>query len=205
MKRSILNVVLFTVLMSLWGCIGTTDDPTKWSDKKIDDWFTGGKWHSGWSVLPDVSVNKKEFAVAYFKNKERWDKAFSFLKDNDLSKLELKKYDIDGDNLYATISEYITKDRENTKFEAHRKYMDIQYVVAGSEVMDLSSSSKIKEVLVPYDAEKDIEFYSVGESSELQATPDKFFIFLPTNLHRPGLKSGENANVRKIVVKVKID
>ena len=58
------------------------------------------------SIAPDASINKREFAVSYFKNKERWEKAFKFLKNSDLSKLEPKRYDIDGDNLYATISEY---------------------------------------------------------------------------------------------------
>ncbi|MFA5820146.1 MAG: YhcH/YjgK/YiaL family protein, partial [Bacteroidales bacterium] len=38
-----------------------------------------------------------------------------------------------------------------------------------------------------------------------KATPDKFFIFFPSDAHRPGLKVGENSQVRKVVVKVKVD
>ena len=49
--------------------------------------LTKHEWLNGWNVTPDASINKKEFAVYYFKNKERWDKAFAFLKDNDLTKL----------------------------------------------------------------------------------------------------------------------
>ena len=60
-----------------------------------------------------------------------------FLKNNDLTKLEPKRYDIDGDKLYAIFSEDMTKNEEDTKFEAHRKYIDIQHVIIGAEQMSI--------------------------------------------------------------------
>ena len=202
------NLFLKTmVLISFFALIGSksVSDPATWSNKRIDKWFAKNEWLNGWTVTPDASINRREFAVSYFKNKDRWDKAFKFLKSSDLSKLELKRIDIDGDNLFATVSEYISKNEEIAKFEAHRKYIDIQYVISGKEVMNITPMTTVKEVLTPYDATKDIEFVAVNKVVSFKAASDKFFIFFPGDAHRPGLKDGVNSPVRKIVVKVKVD
>ena len=204
MKKLIVFIMLLTSFLGFNGC-KFFNDPSTWSSRKVDKWFEKHEWLNGWTVSPDASINRKEFAVSYFKNKERWDRAFAFLKNNDLSKLEIKRYDTDGDNLYATISEYITKNEGDARFEAHRKYMDIQYVISGAEQISVTPLSMKKELLVPYDAAKDVEFMTVTRAESNEATPDKFFIFFPTDIHRPSVKTGENKNVRKVVVKVKID
>ena len=204
MKILILSIM---VLISFFGLLGSKSDsdPATWSNKKIDKWFSKNEWIDGWAVTLDASINRKEFAVSYFKNKERWGKAFKFLKSNDLSKLELKRYDIDGDNLFATVSEYLSKNEEIAKFEAHRRYIDIQYVISGREVMNIAPMTTVKEILTPYDATKDIEFMTVDKIVNYKATPANFFIFFPSDAHRPGLKDGVNSSVRKVVIKVKVD
>ena len=204
MKKIALLFILIPGIISFTGCI-SSKDPSSWSSSEVDKWFDKHEWLNGWNVTPDASINKKEFVVYYFKNKERWNKAFAFLKDNDLSKLEVKRYDIDGDNLYASVSEYMTKNEEDTKFEAHRKYIDIQHVITGAEKMSITPLSDKKEELVPYDPAKDVEFMTVNKTTNFEATPDKLFIFFPTDIHRPSVKIGENKNVRKVVVKVRID
>jgi len=204
MKNSLLIIIVMTVLSGLTGCADSTD-PSVWSSKKIDQWFEKGDWLNGWQVKPDQSIDRKEFAVSYFKNRERWDKAFSFLKNSDLQGLELKRYDIEGDDLYAPVSEYLTKNEEDARYEAHRKYIDIQYVIIGKELIGVAPLSQKKEILEPFDSTKDIEFFTVTGGVDHLALPDRFFIFFPGDAHRPGLKDGENSPVRKIVVKVKVD
>jgi YhcH/YjgK/YiaL family protein len=204
MKKIVLKIMLLAVFLGSVGFDNSTD-PSTWSQKKLDSWFNRGEWLNGWSVKPDTSISKREFAIAYYKNSERWNKAFKFLKDNDLSKLELKKYSLDGDNLFATVSEYTTKNSEDAKFEGHKKYIDIQYVVVGAEMIGIVPESKVTKITDQYNSESDIAFFSVGKFSEFKATPDRFFIFLPSDIHRPGVKVNENAKVRKVVVKVKID
>jgi len=204
MKISLLKIMATVSLLSILGCSGTSD-PAKWSNRKINRWFEKEEWLKGWSVKPDPTINRKSFAMAYFRNKERWDKAFDFLRNNDLSKLELKRHDLDGNNLYVTISEYLTKNEENARYEAHRKYIDIQYVVSGKELIGIAPMSLKKEVLEPYNETKDIMFLSVTQVNNYKATPETFFIFFPDDVHRPGLKDGESSPVRKVVVKVKID
>lgn len=204
MKKLIIIVMLFSVFFGSAG-FNSSPDPSKWSSKKVESWFSQEEWLNGWAVKPDASIDKREFAIAYFRNKERWNKAFLFLKNNDLNKLELKRYDLDGDNLYVTVSEYATKNNEDAKYESHKKYIDIQYVAAGSEMIGLAPASQIGKITSEYNEGNDIAFYTVGKSQEIKATSDRFFIFLPSDIHRPGVKVSENAKVRKVVVKVKID
>jgi YhcH/YjgK/YiaL family protein len=99
----------------------------------------------------------------------------------------------------------LTKNEEDTKFEAHRKYIDIQHVIVGAEQMSITPIANRKEELTAYDRVKDVEFMTVKETTSYEATPDKFFIFFPSDIHRPSVKIGENKMVRKVVVKVRID
>jgi YhcH/YjgK/YiaL family protein len=204
MKNLLLKIMAFTLFAAYFGCKSSTD-PSSWSDKQIDKWFEKGDWLNGWQVKPDASVNRRKLAESYFRHKERWDKAFTFLKDNDLTQMEVKRYEIDGDNLYSPLSEYMTKNEEDARYEAHRKYIDIQYVAIGKELMGIAPVSLQKEVLVPYDPEKDVMFMTVSQIINFKATPDRFFIFFPDDLHRPGLRDGESSLVRKIILKVRVD
>jgi YhcH/YjgK/YiaL family protein len=204
MKTSILKIMVFTGLLGFLGC-KSSNDPSTWNKKQIDAWFEKGEWLNGWTVKPDATINRKAFAISYFLHKERWDKAFTFLKESDLTNMELKRYDIDGDNLYAPVSEYITKNEEDARYEGHKKYIDIQYVITGKELIGIAPANLQKDILEPYNETKDIIFITVGQIINFKASPDRFFIFFPDDLHRPGIKDGENSPVRKAVVKVKID
>jgi len=203
MKNSLLTIMVVFSFFGLFGC--KNSDPSSWSNSKIDKWFEKGEWLNGWEVTPDASINRKELAISYFKYRERWDKAFTFLKNSDLSGMELKRYDIDGNNVYAPVSEYVTKDDTGGPYEAHRLYVDIQYLISGKEQIGIAPLSDVKEILTPYDAEKDYELMNVNQIRNLKATPERFFIFFPSDVHRPGLKDGENVPVRKVVVKVRIN
>jgi YhcH/YjgK/YiaL family protein len=203
MKKIIFRLML---LASLTGTFGCSSDPSSWSDEKINTWFENGEWLNGWKVKPDESVNRREFAVSYHKNKERWDKAFTFLANSDLASMEIKRYEIDGDNAYAPISEYPSKKEEDGKYEVHRKYIDIQYVIKGVEKIGVTPLANKKVSTVPYDEAKDIEFMTVTDSTYHQATPENFFIFFPSEIHKPGIRTGQDSvMIKKVVVKIKVD
>lgn len=204
MKNPIIQFSLLAVLLFFAGCSGS-NGPSTWDNSKLDAWFEKGEWMNGWNAAPDPSINRKTLAVSYFNQKERWDKAFEFLKTTNLEELAPGRHDIDGDNLYAAVSEYITKNPEEATYESHRQYVDIQYVVSGKELIGLAPASELKEVLTPYDASKDIEFMTVNDAAILNAAPGRFFLFFPNDLHCPGMKDGENSPVKKVVIKVKID
>ena len=98
----------------------------------------------------------------------------------------------------------MTKDEENTRFEAHRKYADIQYLISGQEKIGISPLEK-STVTIPYNEEKDICFLHSDVKNYRLANSEKFFIFFPDDAHRPGMKAGEKEWVKKIVIKVKVE
>jgi YhcH/YjgK/YiaL family protein len=204
MRTLITNIIMIAIILGFFGC-KNSKDPSTWSDDKTDTWFNKGEWKNGWNILPDGSINKKEMAVAYFNHKERWDSAFDFLKSNDLSALEIKRHDLDGDNLFVNVSEYNTKNEQDAKYEAHKKYIDIQYVAKGSELIAVAPMTSVDSVLQEYDGTKDVEFMRVKQGKSFPANPGNFFVFFPGDAHMPGLKVDSIAPVRKIVVKVRID
>ncbi len=204
MKSISVKIIVMAALIGFPACSGN-NDPSSWDVKQIDAWIEKGEYLSGWQAKPDATLNSKAFVDSYFRNRERWDKAFAFMKENDLSGLELRRYDIDGDNAYALVSEYYTKKEEEARYEAHRKYIDVQYVVSGKELIGITPLALKQEVLEPYDDARDIEFMTVSQGVNYPADPSRFFILFPEDIHRPGLRSGDSTLVRKVVLKIKID
>ena len=123
-----------------------------------------------------------------------------FLKPADLQNLSLGKKVINGEKLFAIISEYNTKAETSVKWEAHRRYIDIQYVVSGAESMEYQCVSKMK-IETQYNETTDALFLR-GEGSRLLVPSGYFVIFFPQDAHRPGLNIRRPQTVRKIVVKV---
>lgn len=172
--------------------------------EKEKHWFKEGKWLEGWKVKPDITINKTEFRKQYFANSNRWKKAFEFFVNNDLDKLKTGRYELDWDNLFVNVDEYMTKDKEDCLFEAHKKYADIQYLVYGEEKIGTTDLNGTKEI-IPYNSNKDIAFFSASQNNFRLADPERFFIFFPDDLHCPCVKKEKNSKVRKIVIKVRLD
>lgn len=204
MKNLLIKVMAITLFFGLLGS-KPSSDPANWSDKKVNKWFDKGEWLEGWSAKPHESINKRAFAVSYYKNPDRWQKAFEFFKTHELKSLEVKRYDVDGNNLYALVQEYQAKALEMTKWELHQKYIDIQYVISGKELMGAVPLSYKKDITEPYSDAKDIEFCTVTEEVNYKATPETFFVFFPEDIHKPGMVDVDTVLVRKLVMKVKID
>ena len=133
---------------------------------------------------------------------ERINKAFDYLKNSDFSKIEPGKYEIDGENIFALVNEYNTKDESEGKLEAHKKYIDVQFVAKGKELMGYTPLGDQK-VVDEYNEQNDITFFS-GEKSFVKVDEGMFAIFFPEDVHMPGIKVGEKSYVKKVVVKIKI-
>jgi len=181
-----------------------SNNPENRSKKELVKWFQTGEWKSGWEISPDESINQKEFAVQYFKNRERWEKAFNFLKTNDLKNISLGRHELEGDALFVNVDEYNTRDEDKSRFEAHRKYADIQYLVYGEEKIGITALENTTET-VPYDSLKDIVFLAAEKNNYHIANPERFFVFFPEDAHRPCVKNRDNIKVRKVVVKVQLN
>lgn len=145
-------------------------------------------------------LDKIENAHLYKGLGERIATAFAFLEETDLENIEIGKHVIDGDNVFALVQEYDSKNIENAKLEAHKEYIDIQYIISGVEQMGYTTlrDQKITEVREG----KDCTFFE-GETSMVKVEARMFALFFPEDLHMPGVKFKENSKVRKVVLKIK--
>jgi len=167
-------------------------------------WLNSKEWANGLSLKVYDSVNVQEFAKQYNTNKSYWDKAFAYLKNTNLDTVSIGKYFLDGDNVIATVSENKPKDFADTKWEAHKKYIDIQYIIRGKEKMGVAQVSK-GTVVDQYNETKDVGFYSVADADSkfYLAEPGVFLIFFTSEAHRPNIKVDGCDSDKKIVIKVK--
>lgn len=127
-------------------------------------------------------------------------KAFEFVKNQNLMDLEVGKYEIDGDRVFMMIQSYDTKDEKGGAWEAHKRYLDIQYIIEGTEKINVANIDKM-EVLKAYDEKDDFWLFSgYGDAVTLEA--GMFAIFFPQDVHMPGIKINESKPVKKAVIKV---
>ncbi len=110
-----------------------------------------------------------------------------------------------GGGVFVVEQAYETKVRSDGFFESHRKYIDVQVVVEGEELMELADIERIA-VRQPYDADRDLIMYQdTGDASLLRMFAGQGAIFYPVDVHMPSLRLREGpALVRKAVVKVPV-
>lgn len=148
-------------------------------------------------MIFDNAKNKE----LYYKMHDGFKSGFEFIEKAIKEKLPVGKYEIDGKNVWASVQEYNSKDE--AKWEAHKNYIDIQYIVSGRELMEYADINTCEQ-FIPYNEEKDVEFFSATSQADLICEKDTFAIFFPNDVHKPGLKINENTPVSKIVVKVRV-
>jgi len=147
-------------------------------------------------------LDRIENGKAYHGMNARIRKGLEYLRQTDFSKMEPGKYPIDGDDVFALVQDYSSKALEKGDWEAHRKFIDIQFIVRGTEKMGYAPLSDL-EPSTPYDETRDFLLLK-GAGSFFNAAPGVFAIFAPEDAHMPGVALTEPSPVRKVVVKVRV-
>jgi biofilm protein TabA len=115
------------------------------------------------------------------------------------------RHDIDGDNCFALVQSYATRPSSQIPFEAHRQYIDIQFVLAARETLLWAPLAALTSVTQPYVADKDIAFFAHPPHwIPIKLCAGQFAIFFPADGHAPGVECGGPAEVRKVVIKVRV-
>jgi YhcH/YjgK/YiaL family protein len=127
--------------------------------------------------------------------------AFRFLAGRDLMTLAPGRIDIDGTGLYAMVSAQQGKWPSEARLEAHRKYIDIHYLLSGKETMGWRATSDCREPEQLYDREKDFAQFSDEPSLWLTMHPGTWAIFFPWDAHAPLVSNGD---IHKVVIKVAV-
>lgn len=142
-------------------------------------------------------------AEMYLELNPNFRKAVEYIRNTDFASLENGKHSIEGDKLYAVLMEYETVDANECKLEAHRKYIDLQYVISGYENIGVALLSD-QQIFQDYNPDDDCALYNAG-CSKLKISEGEFAIFFPNDLHMPCLKIIDPVHVRKVVVKIQFE
>jgi biofilm protein TabA len=149
-------------------------------------------------------VDRIENARLYVPLHRQFQKAFAVLADPALAKETDGRHDVDGDSLYFIVQHYTTKPVDQGRFESHRRYIDIQALLAGQEMLGYAPTVGL-EVVEPYSEEKDIMFYRVGTIiAQTRLTPGLFCLLYPHDAHLPSCQIACPAEVHKVVFKVRL-
>jgi len=196
------TVIALMLLVTVAGTSHVFGQDTLWTQAKAEKWLKSKEWKNGLKPKPHSSINAVTFAEQYHKNKAEWDKAFTFMRDSDLLKRKPGKYTINGTDVYATITEGPEKTFEQSAWESHRKYIDLQYVIKGKEKIGVAPVAGAT-VTQAYDEKADIAHYT-SDGQFYIGDPSNFFLFFPADAHRPNIHVDGYDVVKKLVIKIKV-
>lgn len=151
-------------------------------------------------MIYDVKENLKQYRGIG----NNLDRAIEYLMHADFSGLDAGKYPLSGDEMFALLQIPETKKREYALWESHRQYIDIQFLLRGSEQIGFQ---KTKELAISkeYDFQKDITFYHENNQGFfVNLSSDSFVICFPTDAHMPLVCPEKPQAIRKVIVKVPV-
>ncbi|GAA4084333.1 YhcH/YjgK/YiaL family protein [Mucilaginibacter panaciglaebae] len=185
-------------------CFISTTASAQMSKNAAKAWVKKGEWRNGFKLELYPGLDNAEFAKQYRANKKYWDEAFGYITNTNLDTLSTGKHVIDGDNVFATVTNGPTKEMDKTGWEAHHNYLDLHLVISGREKVGVMNA-KTAEVTNPYDAAKDVENFNSNTKGDWYVEdPGTLYIFFPQNAHRPGVHVDGYDKVKKMVIKVKM-
>ena len=195
------NIIFYSVGISMV-CFSSQAQqvPGSVSKKAVSEWVSKKDWANGMKLTLHSTVNMDSFYTAYHRNKKFWDAAFIFLREQNLEEIQPGKYPIKGEQVFASVTEAPSKNKEEVKWESHKNYIDLQYIIKGREIIGVADTSTAT-VTKPYTV--DVINYD-AEGKYYTTEPGKFFLFFPNDAHRPTIKAEGCDTVKKIVIKIQV-
>ncbi len=128
--------------------------------------------------------------------------AFEFLKTFDYTVAEAGRHEIDGARLFMIVDRGMGKGKEKARFEAHRRYIDIQCAISGTDLIGWKNIGSCQGEGQGYNPEKDIEFFNSRTEAWVPVPAGSFGIFMPEDVHAP---KGAEEFLEKVVLKVAVN
>lgn len=149
--------------------------------------------------------NSLKYTKNYYNLSNKIKLALKYLEQNDLKEIENGRYDILGDDVYVNIQDYTSKPETQGKWEAHRKYIDIQFMIKGSEKIGVGEIDNY-QTSEAYDEVKDLELLTATNDNYqfINMNENDFIILYPQDVHMPQIAMDMPAYVKKAVVKISI-
>ena len=150
-------------------------------------------------------IDKLENAHLYANISGKIAKALEILKAGEMAKNQDGQYEVEGEDMYCIVVHYPAKPIEQCKFEAHEKYIDVQFIVAGREMVGWADTRELT-IKTPYNDEKDAALYEAPANySKFEFSQNQFCILWPDDAHMPACQLDGPSDIHKVVVKVKVD
>ncbi len=110
-------------------------------------------------------------------------------------------YEIDENN-FVNVDVYSPKPHGECRFEAHKKYIDVQMILSGEEEIDIIPTEGL-QISEPYDENRDVMFFEppLKQPEKIIMQPFKFVLIYPHEAHRPQIKTSFDT-VKKAVAKI---
>jgi len=124
---------------------------------------------------------------------------FAFIKNADFDKLPEGRIEIDGDALFVNNVHPDGKDKEEQHLEIHRKYIDVHFLISGTETIGWKATDNINTWTKPYDESSDCAFTDEKPTAYIDLIPGEMAIVWPEDAHAPAISDGE---LHKIIAKV---
>jgi YhcH/YjgK/YiaL family protein len=141
---------------------------------------------------------------AYVRLNPRFDRAFAFLRSVTPA-TPVGRHEIDGEEIYAFVQQHETKLLAEKKLEVHRRYIDIQYVVRGREVIAWAPLAALSNPTMLFDPAVDAALYTCPpDVVPVQVSAGHFALLFPEDAHAPSCAWDTPAEVLKVVVKVQV-
>lgn len=116
------------------------------------------------------------------------------------------RIDLDGDRAFALLQSYTTKPIGQTSVEAHRRYLDVQCVLAGEEHLIWCPLGSLGQPSQVHDDQRDFALWPLPEAYTLcLLKPGLAAILHPDDAHAPGIAAGQPCGVNKVVIKLALE
>jgi YhcH/YjgK/YiaL family protein len=133
----------------------------------------------------------------------RLERALAWLVAGKAEGLAVGRHEIEGSDIFLLVQEYDSKPIDACKWEAHRKYIDVQCVASGVEYIDWAPLGACR--VLEYDSEKDFQDLATDELTAVTMKPGRFLVLFPADAHRPCRAFKTPAPVRKLVLKIRVE
>ena len=171
-------------------------------------WYKKGAWRQGWKVKPYEQMDVDVFYDQYQKHPAMYDSIFQWLRSIDPVSMQPAKGVQKWSHALANIQDLDLRTPENTQWEQHRRHIDLQWVVTGSERLAITRDTTILDPRNQYNEKKDVQNFRFKKAPApdqyilLDSEPRRFYLFFPSDVHECCGIAKQPGTVRKVVVKI---
>lgn len=127
----------------------------------------------------------------------------SFIRTNDVDGIEVGDYPIFSDSVFCKVREFETKEQKDCFWEGHREFLDIHFILKGTENIGITWEQNVKEK--EYKEEKDLIVADNPEINQMiELNQMNFILFFPGEFHMTSVYATKKENIKKMIVKIKI-